>query len=340
MNKDEKTGARAVDVTDYQRNALDLPVDLNAEVAQDLRYSRTIDGPPATVPKLHDQPSPYEVFGSFDKAKSLQKARLQPRCTTASVRTQEGEVVLRESTQGEGYNTEKFLQTNKLSKHARNEPLTLMSHENQDILRVYPATDSNEEGVPGIRRPLVPYEKELPNLQRPGTCPEDRTNIINDPYPLENRPSSELHTRGVLTPKQSYSLPVKLDRSEKLSKRYGMHASDQFASKASNFMGGGSAPPVLMMTPSHDQYPIVHVDMTYKNDERFQWKPGCGVPRPQTSLLAIQDSFTKSAVRKKFLQRFPENLPDLRENILKGKKHTFGSMNSQILRGTPMVDVM
>ena len=41
-----------------------------------------------------------------------------------------------ESTYGEGYNTQKFLQENELGKYSRNEPLNLISAENQDLNQV------------------------------------------------------------------------------------------------------------------------------------------------------------------------------------------------------------
>ena len=41
-----------------------------------------------------------------------------------------------ESTMGDSYNTQKFLQENELNEYARNEPLILMSKENQDLQKV------------------------------------------------------------------------------------------------------------------------------------------------------------------------------------------------------------
>jgi hypothetical protein len=66
---------------------------------------------------------------------------------------------------------------------------------------------------------------------------------------------------------------------------------------------------------------------------RFSWEPGCGHPRPQSTLLDIQNSFTKSGTRKMFHGRFSESNPDLRENIVKGKKHSFFGMSGQIIHG-------
>lgn len=64
------------------------------------RWNRTLGGPPGTVPKLNDQPSPYEAIAPFNRHKSLQQAQLQPNSATADVRTQEHGIILRESTQG------------------------------------------------------------------------------------------------------------------------------------------------------------------------------------------------------------------------------------------------
>ena len=62
------------------------------------------------------------------------------------------------------------------------------------------------------------------------------------------------------------------------------------------------------------------------------WYPGCGEPRPATALADIQNSFSKTEARRRF-DRFSENSPDLRDNIIAGRKHNFGSFNAQILRG-------
>ena len=76
------------------------------------------------------------------------------------------------------------------------------------------------------------------------------------------------------------------------------------------------------------------VDARYFNpegtrDPRLDWKPSSPFgPRPQTKLLSMQDSFTRTDTRKSFRNTFPETNPDLRENILTGKKHEFEGVNA------------
>ena len=42
------------------------------------------------------------------------------------------------------------------------------------------------------------------------------------------------------------------------------------------------------------QFPVY--DLSEKKDLRFSWEPGCGLPRPQSCLLDLQNSFIKSEV--------------------------------------------
>jgi hypothetical protein len=159
-------------------------------------------------------------------------------------------------------------------------------------------------------------------MQRPGTSPGGYSNR----YSYQEK-TPQVFTKVVQNPKQfSTDGPFILDRSQSPINRH------QFLSKSSNFVGGTGTS--VWLSPESQS-----VDMTHKNDARFQWKPGCGTPRPQTLLLELQDSFTKSEARKQFRQRFPENLPDLRENLVTGRKHEFGNFNAQVLRGTPIVPV-
>ena len=81
-----------------------------------------------------------------------------------------------------------------------------------------------------------------------------------------------------------------------------------------------------------------YVDLSFKKDERFNWEPGCGTPRPQSSLLDLQNAFRKSDVRRKFHENFSETNPDLRENHTRGRKHEFGGINAQVFRGATIVD--
>ncbi|XP_053118089.1 uncharacterized protein C7orf31 homolog isoform X2 [Hemicordylus capensis] len=53
------------------------------------------------------------------------------------------------------------------------------------------------------------------------------------------------------------------------------------------------------------------------------WLPNCGVERPQTKLLDIQDSFTKTDTIKRFYELSRGGIRDLREHDREGKKHRF-----------------
>ena len=153
-------------------------------------------------------------------------------------------------------------------------------------------------------------------------------------------------TQGTLRLKSSsgnnggIELPVALEKDRKNGKvdsryaRFGVD--DQFASKSTTFTG-----PTDFSWNMKSAYADLHpgaasVDMSFKNDRRFNWKAGTGDPRPQTSLLQLQNAFTKSDARKKFHRQFYEINPDLRENIFRGKQHEFNGMNAQVLRGTPV----
>ena len=106
---------------------------------------------------------------------------------------------------------------------------------------------------------------------------------------------------------------------------------DEFGSKATNFIPSNLQNSLSFSTAYESQFP--KWDIGYKYDSRFEWQPGHGVPRPQTSLLNIQNRFEKSAVRRKFHNQFQESNPDLRQNIVKGKKHDFYGISGQLLHG-------
>lgn len=106
---------------------------------------------------------------------------------------------------------------------------------------------------------------------------------------------------------------------------------DEFGSKATNFIPSNLQNSLSFSSAYESQFP--KYDIGYKHDSRFEWQPGYGVPRPQTSLLKIQNSFEKSTVRRSFHNQFPETNPDLRRNIAKGKKHDFYGISGQLLHG-------
>ncbi|XP_006820583.1 uncharacterized protein LOC100378923 [Saccoglossus kowalevskii] len=53
-----------------------------------------------------------------------------------------------------------------------------------------------------------------------------------------------------------------------------------------------------------------------------------GTPRPQSKLIPLQNSFTRTDAHRKFHSTFQENNPDLRENITEGMKHDFQGENA------------
>lgn len=335
MNKRERSGPGLFDITDCHKNALDNPLNINQDMHAILQYNRTLGGPPGSVAQLHDQPSQFEAFGPFNKEKSLQEAHLQPNAQTADVRTLEGELVLKESTYGEGYNTKKFLQENQLPFYAKNEPLIIMSQENQDLNHVrmmsVPSHSAGQagrstEGVAGFQT----QGKAVAG--RPITAPEGPAHSERYSYQWQ-MPEEEQNVLGRIAPIVSSGHP----KAGKLQSRHTV--GNQFASKSSNFQPKGLSSSWSPQSAYGSQFQGSLVDMSFKNDPRFGWKAGSGTPRPQTVLLDIQDSFTKSETRKRFHEKFRENGPDLRENITRGKKHEFGSMNAQVLRGTTLVEV-
>lgn len=112
---------------------LNLPIQLNVDVAEAFRRSRSLG-----VPQSCHRPSLTEVFGPFDGAKMLQARHIQPDVVAADVRTQEGDIIWCQSTYGGDFGTVKFLQEHAhLPIHVRGEPRETMSKDNNVIAKVY-----------------------------------------------------------------------------------------------------------------------------------------------------------------------------------------------------------
>ena len=240
----------------------------------------------------------------------------------SDVRTQERGIVLRESTQGESYNTHKYLQENTLHPHARQEPYGLVSKNNCDLKKV-----SNLENASGPLQygSVVQYTAD----EKASSLQKHSSSAVEDPfnnYPVNIRPQPRMPRS------KTSSHPL-------ISTGRSMNGGVLQKSQSSNFLPSNLRHSWSYQSSYQDQHtgddPI---DMTYKQDPRFKWQLGCGTPRPQTSLLKLQDAFNKSEVKRKFYQRFGDNAPDLRENLVMGKKHSFGGMNAQIMRGTPVIE--
>ncbi|RXM27615.1 hypothetical protein EOD39_2917 [Acipenser ruthenus] len=59
---------------------------------------------------------------------------------------------------------------------------------------------------------------------------------------------------------------------------------------------------------------------------------GSEVPRPQSAILKLQDSFTKSGAHRRFHEAIKGEMMDLRENIHTGRRHQFFGFNSYYYR--------
>ncbi len=86
------------------------------------------------------------------------------------------------------------------------------------------------------------------------------------------------------------------------------------------------------------EYSRPDTNLPCQTNERFDWLPGYGTPRSTSQLAAIQNAFSKSEVRERFHREFPENAPDIRQNTVLGKKHTFHGINGQIFRGAAITE--
>lgn len=218
-----------------------------------------------------------------------------------------------------------------------------MSHENQDLQKVRGAS------MPRSRK-SVTFSSEGPRVFNADGEQDTRVrNGYSSGTPLKPIPSSNFPTIYTTTPNfnnDSVVLPVKLDKDRmavignpKIEMKYGKFGvSDQFASRSSNFTAPSG---VSCSWGNKSSYQTLHpgsqsIDLGYKNDERFNWRVSSGKSRPQTFLLDIQNTWSRSSARKKFHHQFPETNPDLRENLIRGRQHEFLDLNAQVLRGTPV----
>jgi len=79
----------------------------------------------------------HEAFEPFNVTKSLQRIHLTPGVPGSDVRTQEHDVIWRQSTYGSDYNVNKFLQDHPhIPTMARKEPTEVMSASNQNLKHV------------------------------------------------------------------------------------------------------------------------------------------------------------------------------------------------------------
>ncbi|XP_041372171.1 uncharacterized protein LOC121385529 [Gigantopelta aegis] len=341
---------------------------LREEVPDSLRQSKTLGTVQARL--SGDKPSAVDQIVPFMDGKGHQKEVLRPSTEGARTRIQEGGVTLRESTMGDSYNVHKFLQENIIPKHARNEPLFVMSHQNQKLsnvvrassqrrtpksvqfsdnvtvatvntdmpVRMFSAGDSN-----GVGNFEEQQRRAAAGVAGGGDVVVNTTQYLSTQaqYNKENegslifnqKPSVFTQTPRPLEPvvESRQMMEVQPRRHARRPATTDTEYRDEFVSHSTNFLPTNLKYVPSFRTSYENQFP--YHDIGYKNDEVFKWEPGCGWPRPQTALLDIQNSFKKTEVRKKFHAMFNEGAPDLRRNIHQGKKHSFNGINAQLIHG-------
>ncbi|XP_045209471.2 uncharacterized protein LOC123561284 [Mercenaria mercenaria] len=374
MNALEVSGPEIMNTMHSHIDALNLPTRLNSDMKDAFRYSRTLS---SSQPNLAgDRRDGRDLVNQHQTLKRSQTQIIQPTVETARVKVQEGNTILKESTMGDSYNTQKFLQEHELGKFSRNEPLQVMSSVNQNLHNVRKASSTKSKNVKfadnitvaqsldsGILRLSSAPTRGSPRMvldwdPNPATEPVVTTQYTStqaqyqpqfDKDAEEEDADKEVNVdEPVNVPKIKFTnIETKLEDRDKEEKPFIAYSSvlrkrpvtsdpsseyrNEFSSKGTNFI-----PSNLHNSLSYDsaykaQFPNHHIG--YKHDPRFSWQPGHGVPRPQTSLLEIQNSFEKSTVRKKFHSEFRETNPDLRANIVSGKKHNFYGISGQLLHG-------
>ncbi|XP_050407374.1 uncharacterized protein LOC126822486 [Patella vulgata] len=406
MNKDEITGSVITNTSRSHEDALYLPTKISRDNNILLKRSKTFCG--NTQSMSGDIQTPRQVSVPYQELRHQQQAQLQPLPQTARPLVQEKEFVLQETTMGESYNTPKFLQENKTLPYSRNEPLNIMSEENQNLRRVRSrsvprasksvqfsdkVTVAQLNSDEPIRvntinlRGLTDDEKsELARLKKINVNTtqymsnqaewkkENESGVegrlqANQPEftgyqpsflasasaipKINNEKTTEIITRSPSTSRRPRPLVRTLmnEASDELQlSQSGPETTKSLllrqqpatpGSEYKNEFNGASngiVPTSLRGSSSfrssyHSEFPIYH-DMTFKSDPRFEWTSASGTPRPQTALLQIQDSFSKSDIKNKFNREFPEKAPEIRDhNIIQGKRHVFNGVHGQLIHG-------
>ncbi|XP_071100820.1 uncharacterized protein [Haliotis cracherodii] len=362
MNNLTESGPEIMNTLHSHVGAERMPTRLSHDNDEALRTSRTLCTAQANL--SGDRRSTEEVLQPYQFRKENQKQMIQPNEVTARPLVQEGDFLLKESTMGDSYNVHKFLQENELPRHARNDPQQVMSRENQRLSNVRSRsgtrTSKSVQFSDNVTiRTVVPDQPiRVETAPAGATRPRGRSQMLDSDvtnttqyvsrhalYSKENEnPMDQSQTprhkvtfraefeplKELTTTKQDISVP---DRSFKRRPNASSLSEykDEFGSLSTNFMPSNLKTTMAFRTSYESQFPTFNLD--FKDDSRFSWEPGCGVPRPQTSLLNIQNRFNRSAVRRSFHGDFREEAPDLRKNISSGKKHNFSGFNTQVLHG-------
>ncbi|XP_062592501.1 uncharacterized protein LOC134253941 [Saccostrea cucullata] len=359
MNDLETSGPEIMNTMHSHEDAAYLPTQLSRDMKDAFRGVRTLS---LSQPNLAgDRRETREVILPHNELKNVQKRILQPTVENARVKIQEGETILKESNMGDSYNTHKFLQDYKITQAGRNEPLNLMSVENSKLKNVRSAAElrnrngmsksvsfsdsvtvasSREDGKFRTFSAAMADGKETKaddkanTTQYLSTQAEYRKNnetslrrpqptfLMPDPPPVIKENPADT-TEPMTSPRRPRRRPFSTTDTE---------YRDEFGSLSSNVAPTNLRHSYTFQTAYESQFPKYH-HIGYKSDDRFNWEPGHGVPRPQSTLLQIQDSFSKTDIRRNFHSQFKENNPDLRMNIIQGKKHVFDGMDAQVLHG-------
>lgn len=362
MSAQERSPPEIMNTMHSHIDALNLPTKLNRDMRDALRYSRTLS---VSTPNLAgDMRDAREVLAPLHHVKEAQKRILQPTDETARLSVLENETILKESLTGNDYNTHKFLQDHQLPKFARNEPLNVMSTENQKLANVrmisglkpqksvsfsdnVTVASGDENGLVRIisapsRIQTIVEGKENVSPDKICTTQYTSNHALYSPWnELEYARSQQPEQFESQTKAMTEESPMEADDVLNMTTRkprargtttLDTEYRDEYRSMSSNFAPTNLNHSMQFVTAYQNQFPTYH-DLSYKQDPRFLWEPGFGSPRPQTNLLRIQDRFSKSSARRKFHGSFSESNPDLRENIVSGKKHTFFGLNAQNLHG-------
>lgn len=366
MNPTEN-GAELMDTFHSYRGIedLNLPTRLNQETTDALRYSRTL-----TTAQAHlagDRRDAREVLRPIQDLKQSQKQKLLPTDISSRYRVQEGTIINKECEMGDNFNTHKFLQEYELPRFARNEPLNVMSTSNQKLSNVrgisglksgksvsfsdnVTVASVSENGPIRIfgesSNGLTEEERQL--IESAGEANTTQYTSTHAMYDKKNTGISDESSKKRAPKFTILSIQPPVEETVVESKQGPVFAQrkarraatslgdteyrDEFSSLSTNIAPSNLRHSFSFKTAYESQFPVYN-HIGYKDDMRFSWEPGCGKPRPQSTLLDIQNSFSKSGVRQKFHSRFSESNPDLRENIVKGKKHSFFGMNCQVLHG-------
>lgn len=359
MNDRETSGPEIMNTMHSHVDAAYLPTQLSRDMKDAFRGVRTLS---LSQPNLAgERRDSREVLLPHNELKDVQKRILQPNVDNARVKVQEGETILTESNMGDSYNTHKFLQDYRITQAARNEPLNLMSVENSKLKNVRSAAElrnrngmsksvsfsdsvtiasSREDGKfrtfsaamadgketkAGDKANTTQYlstQAEYRKDNEGSTRRPQPTFLIPEPAPIIKE-SNQISAEGNLSPRRPRRRPFSTTDTE---------YRDEFGSLSTNFAPSNLRHSYTFQTAYESQFPK-YQHIGYKADNRFNWEPGHGAPRPQSTLLNIQDSFSKSDVRRNFHGQFKEENPDLRMNVISGKKHVFDGMNAQVLHG-------